>query len=96
MKKQNKLVEISYHFEGLPGLDCIAVMDEKNDKVPSAGFKTDALQTIIKEDECMHTPDLRDFINWELRDDKIIFIYNCNCGITIEEMFTHFDTNVVE
>lgn len=56
----------------------------------------DLLNDVHVDVNCDHTPDARDFIDWELRDDKIVMLYACNCGKTVEEMFIHMDTRVID
>lgn len=81
MEKQNKENEKPYYLENLLGIDYIVMMEENRKKT--------------EDDVCMHTPDLLHFITWDSSNDKIVHIYKCNCGKTIEEIFTHCDTKVI-
>jgi len=58
-------------------------------------FESDFLQG-FETKECMHTPDLLDFVDWEYNGEKIVQFFRCNCGKTIKEIYNHFDTRVIE
>jgi len=50
----------------------------------------------IQKEECLHTPDLLEYINTEDKGDRIHQVYQCRCGKEVTEIFTLFGTKVSE
>jgi hypothetical protein len=46
----------------------------------------DALEGIKAEEECIHTPDMLEFVGMEQSKAGIVLRYRCSCGKEIEEI----------
>ena len=46
----------------------------------------DALEGIKAEEECIHTPDMLEFLGMKQSNAGIVFHYICSCGQEIEKI----------
>jgi len=57
-------------------------------------YLLDSLQRMEGEEGCEHTPDTLNLIDTEYQGDMIIHHFECECGKSIEEIFTLSETKV--
>jgi hypothetical protein len=50
----------------------------------------------IQQEECLHTPDLLEYIDTEDKGDLMHQIYQCKCGKKVTEVFTLCGSKVSE
>ena len=54
----------------------------------------DVLAFEHEADNCEHTMDSLDFIDWEYKGDKVECLHRCSCGKKVTEIFSHIETRI--
>ena len=57
-------------------------------------FLMEALEGILEEEICEHTPEKLDLLDTDYQGDRIIHHSQCECGKRVKEIFTLSETKI--
>ena len=67
---------------------------DHNEREKEQILLNDVLAFEHETDNCEHTMDSLDFIDWEYRGDKVECLHRCRCGKKVTEIFSYIKTRI--